>query len=62
MKNERLREFMFRNMITQSELAKILGVRVEEITYMIKYELSSEEQDNIIAKIEASLKEEKEGA
>lgn len=60
-KNERVKEKMFRNMISQGELAEILDIGQTEVSNMLKYELADAEQDAIIEKIDAWL-EEKKGA
>lgn len=62
MKNERIRELMFKNMISQGELAGILGIAQSEVSVVLKYELAKEEQDRIIAAIDAWLKKEQKGA
>jgi predicted XRE-type DNA-binding protein len=59
LKNERIRELMFRNMISQTELAEILMVSQAEVSVMLKHELADEEQDEIIAKINKWLEKQK---
>ena len=62
MKNERIKELMFKNMISQGELSEILGIAQSEVSIVLKYELADSEQDRIIKAIEDWLKKQQKGA
>lgn len=48
MKNERVREAMFRASISQTALAKELSVDPANVSIALSYELAPEEQDRLI--------------
>jgi predicted transcriptional regulator len=58
--NQRVRTEMFKRMLTQNDLAKILDVSVSEVSHILKYDMSKKQQDEIVAKIRTATKKQKE--
>lgn len=52
MKNERVRYSMFRNGLSQTIVAKRLGITSTEMSCILKWELADEEQKRILKAIE----------
>lgn len=52
MKNERVRYSMFRNGLSQTIVAKRLGITSAEMSCILKWELADEEQKRILKAIE----------
>ena len=51
MKNKRVRKAMLDAGIKQGDLAEILGVNINEMSIMLKYELAVREQHDIVDRI-----------
>jgi len=47
-KNKLIRIVMIENDLTQSSLAKLLGVSEAQVSIMLKYDLSEKEQNRIV--------------
>lgn len=59
MKNQRIRIAMIQNNIKQYEVAKLLGISETSLCRKLREELPEEEQNEIVAKIEGGLPDDK---
>ena len=57
MKNYKLRSYLFENQISHRKASRILNMDASDFSKLLKYELTEEEQDRFIKRIERGLQE-----